>query len=154
LNVTVTAVVTATAVAPFKGEIDDTCNGPVSAVGELEVVNVLANDVTGFPVRSVTPPVATVTVYAVLTASEFDGVNASVVAFTMLTVPATDAAPAFSVIDPGPTLTALTGSLNPSSTDAFTGTPVLPFPGLEDTTTGAVACEDTPVVKQLFTLPD
>jgi hypothetical protein len=76
----------------------------------------------------------------VLTASELDGVNVSVVdPLPTLTVPATATPPAFTVIAPWPTLTALTGSLNDTSTDAFTGTPVDPFAGLTPTTDGPTA---------------
>jgi hypothetical protein len=132
-NVATTGVVTATFVALLTG-VTLTVGPVFTGVEELDVVNPLVNAVAAFPAKSVNPP--TVTAYAVDTARELAGVNSKVVALGIVTVPATAWPFAFTVIAPGPTLTALTGSLKPTSTTAFTGTPPAPFPGLTPTTTG------------------
>lgn len=92
LNVTVTALVTATFVAPLAGVIPVTLNGPLSTTVELNVVNPLLNAGTAFPARSVIPP--SVTVYAVFTASVLVGVNVTTFPPVTLTVPATPTLPA------------------------------------------------------------
>jgi hypothetical protein len=152
-NVTTIGVVTATPVDPLAG-VTLTTVGPVfTGVGELDVVNPLVNAVTAFPARSVNPP--TLTVYAVLTASELAGVNVKLVdPVPTVTVPATACPPVVTVTPPCPTLTALTGSLRPTCTVAFTGTPVDRFPGLTAITTGPVVCTLDPVVKELVLDPD
>jgi hypothetical protein len=144
LNVTTTAVFTATAVAPLAGVNPVTCSGPLSSTGDAPVVNPLVNTCTAFPARSVNPP--TVTVYAVLTASELDGVNVNTVSpLPTLTVPGTATLPAVTVIPFAPTLTALTGPLSCTCTTAFTGTPLAPFGGLTATTLGPLVCVPAPV---------
>ena len=63
------ALVTATPVAPFAGAIDITCAARRIGTADLAVVKLLLNACTALPARSVNPPAATVTVYAVPTAS-------------------------------------------------------------------------------------
>ena len=146
LKVTVTALVTATPVAPFTGLTAVTVGRVVSGTALALVVNVLVKAATAWPARSVTPVSATV--YGVDALSALAGVKlTTVVPQHTLTVPATGLPPlGVTVSVPGVTVVPLTGPLSCTWITALTGTPVAPSGGVTPTTVGALGCVFVPVV--------
>src|SRR5580658_3069733 len=146
LNVSTTELPTRAALDPSLGLTLTTDGAVVFASPKTPVVKLLVKGETTFPASSVTP--LTVTVYAVLDASNAPGTKVNVMRSVLrLTAPATGVPAADKVSEPFPTLSGSSATLIDTSKRTFTGTPVAPFAGLTVAKLGAVVTAPKPVVK-------
>src|SRR5580765_5581507 len=137
--------------APFVdangGGIETKLRRVVSATADVPVVKLNVTGAAAFPARSCSP--FTVTEYTVLGASRLDGLKINAVRSPLaLTLPVTVVPPPVTT-NGCPIPIVSIASLNCTITRAFTATPVVPFPGLVATSSGATVSTPAAVVNTL-----